>query len=429
MNGLEVFGIGFFLGAVMASFGWLLSQSKLVRHIVAVQTEAHLLRSQAQSALESQDASRKMILDLTAKLAVGAVERQVQEKALAEQKQYGETLRSQTKLEFEHLAQTILQTQSQRLVDEAQRHLNLVLNPLADKIQLFEKRVLDTYNVEAKERHSLKAEVIRLMDVQGQMALEAQRLTQALTSNVKVQGNWGELVLERVLEASGLQRGAEYEVQTQFEGDNHEHYRPDVIIKLPENKHIVIDSKVSLNAYERYVTASSSPQREEAAAHLKEHIQSLRNHVESLAAKHYDRLKKLQSPDIVFLFIPIEPAYFAAVQKDPELIVWAWQKGLALVTGTTLLTNLKTAASVWRMEKQNRHALEIAQEGGRLYDKFVGFLADLEKIGTVLDQGRQSYQQCLLKLRDGSGSVFRKMERLRELGAHPTKQIPAHLME
>jgi DNA recombination protein RmuC len=364
--------------------------------------------------------------DLTAKNHSLETEKQLLEQQLKTLKETIEELKTQTKLEFENLANKVLEAKTKVFSETTEKNLDNLLKPLREKIQEFEKTIEDKYTNEAKERHALKSEIEKLITLSDKMALEANSLTQALKGDSKVQGDWGELVLERILEASGLQEGEEYILQSTHKNDEGDNYKPDVIINLPDNKHIIIDSKVSLTAFERYRSAPDEKTQNEA---LKAHIESIKKHIDELSEKQYSKLKDLKSPEFVFMFIPIEPAYVCALKKEPGLFNDAWKKGVAIVTATTLLTSLKTVASIWRLEKQNKNAQEIAREGASLYDKFVGFLTDFEELGKIFDNGQKKYRDALNKLKDGKGNVFKKMERLKELGVKPEKQIKHDYLE
>lgn len=382
------------------------------------------LSRKRQSSLETQ------LLELTRELATA----QAHSKNIAEQNQlqkaqfemFLQQARQQSQIEFENLAHRVLETHSHTLSERSEKNLDTLLRPLKDRISEFEKKVDFTYSTEAKERHALKSEVERLVQMNERMSQETSQLTQALKGDSKFQGDWGELVLEKILESSGLREGIEFTTQHEHRDSEGSRFRPDVIIHLPEQKHIIVDSKVSLKAYEQYSNTDSPQQKE---AYLEAHLKSIQNHVLELSQKHYSKLEGLRSPEFVFLFIPIEPAYLLAMQKNPEISSNAWKKEVAIVTSTTLLTSLKTVASIWRLENQNRNAREIAEEGAKLYDKFVGFIDDFERIGKLFDSGHQLYLSALSKLKEGPGNVFRKMERLRELGAAPKNRIKSDYLE
>ncbi len=386
--------------------------------------------------MNSQELQEKLSVAIAANSAVEAsaqatisglnTEIQLLQQQLRTQMENIDSTRKQLKIEFENMAQQILENKSKTFSEATEKNLDILLKPLKEKIQTFEKSVDEKYSNEAKERHALKSEIERLISLNDRMATETSSLTQALRGDSKVQGDWGELVLERILEASGLREGFEYSIQKSHNNDEGDRFRPDIIINLPDNKHIIVDSKVSIKAYDIYRLSETEESKTKA---INEHLKSIEKHIDDLGDKHYSKLKGVNSPELVFMFIPIEPAYLLAMHSDAELSTRAWKKGVAIVTATTLLTSLKTVASIWRLEKQNRNALEIAQEGAKLYDKFVGFLEDFEKIGNTLEQGQKQYSMAMGKLKDGPGNVFRKMELLRELGASPNKKIKPELLE
>jgi DNA recombination protein RmuC len=345
------------------------------------------------------------------------------ERALASERvAVGEMLRDAARTEFSMMASKLIEDESRA----SEENLGRLLGPFKERLKDFEKKVEDAYSAEGRERYVLKAEVERLIALNEHMTRETNQLTQALKGDSKVQGDWGETILENILTASGLREGLEYTKQDVFENDAGEKLRPDLLIRLPDDKQIIVDSKVSLKAYEAYTRAETPDEREHF---LNAHLESVRAHVDGLAEKHYPRLKGLRTPEFVFLFAPIEPAYLLAMRHDPELATRAWKKGIAVVTSTTLFTSLKTVASIWRLEHQNRNAQEIAEEAAKLYDKFVGFHDDFEKVGRLLEQGSAQYNEARRKLRDGPGNVFRKIEQLRELGAAPNKRIRPELLE
>ena len=326
------------------------------------------------------------------------------------------------RMEFENLAQQIFETKTNRLNETTEG----LLRPLREHLAKFEKSVDEKYTTEAKERHVLKSEIEKLILLNDKMAIEAHSLTEALRGDNKTQGDWGEMVLKRVLEASGLREGHEYVEQSSHLNDDGDRRQPDVLIHLPDGKHVIVDSKVSLRAYEAYRAATDEEMKKKW---LNEHLKSVERQVDELKQKNYSKLNGVQSPDVVLMFIPIEPAYVLAMHADSDLSLRAWQKGVAIVTATTLLISLKTIASIWKVEKQNKNTLEIVHEGSRLYDKFVGFIEDFEKIGHTLESGQKQFESAMNKLRDGPGSVSRKIERLRELGAAPSKTIPPTFLE
>lgn len=363
---------------------------------------------------------------LATELAEARAEVRFAEERLADRKAHEEAMRAAARAEFETLAARVIERETKQFQESSEKNLERLLLPLRDRLKDFEKRVEDSYQSEGKERHLLKAEIERLIQLNERMTQETTQLTQALKGDSKFQGDWGELVLENILASSGLREGMEYSKQQSLDSHEGERYRPDVLVNLPDDKQIIIDSKVSLKAYELHCRAETPEERE---LHLKAHIDSILKHVDDLAEKHYPKLKGLKTPEFVFLFTPIEPAYLLAMRQDPELATRAWKKGVAIVTSTTLFTSLKTVASIWRLEHQNRNAQEIAQEAAKLYDKFVGFHDDFEKIGRLFETGSQQFNEARRKLRDGPGNVFRKIELLRELGAAPNKRLKPELLE
>lgn len=420
------FGAGLLVGTGLSTW-YLRSQSSKLKSNILVLTERlswiQAEKTQIKTQLES---CQTMLLDLRKREATLETEKHHFKERLEAQNGFMENLKKQSQLEFETLAQRILDSKTRTFSEQSEKNLEGLLRPLKERIGEFEKKVDATYKTEATERIALKTEVERLVLLNEKMTRETTQLTQALKGDSKFQGDWGELVLEKILESSGLRENHEYVVQGEYRNDLGEKFRPDVIINLPDSKHIVVDAKVSLKSYEAYWSAEDLGVKK---IHLEGHLKSVMKHVEELSGKHYSKLKGINSPEFVFLFMPIEPAFLLAAQNDSDLTTRAWKQGVAIVTATTLLTSLKTVASIWKLENQNRNALEIAQEGARLYDKFVGFLDDFEKIGKTFEVGQAQYSTAMGKLKDGPGNVFRKMEVLRDLGAAPNKRIRAELLE
>jgi DNA recombination protein RmuC len=321
---------------------------------------------------------------------------------------------------FENIANKIFDDKSKKLVDNNKESLSTVLNPLADKIRQFEKRVEDTYDKESKERFSLAKEIKRLQELNTQISEDAVNLTNALKGDNKAQGNWGEMILETLLENSGLVKGREYEVQVSLQSADGGKFQPDVIIHLPESRDIIIDSKVSLKAWDAYC---STDEVDEKAELLKQHVQSVRSHVKSLSGKDYQNLTGISTLDYVFMFMPIDAAYSVAIQNDPGLSQYAFEKNIVFVSPTMLLTTLKLAQNLWRLDQQNRNAVEIAEKAGALYDKFVNFVGDLEDVGARIDSSKKSYENAHKKLRSGTGNLIRRVEDLKTLGAKTSKKL------
>ena len=302
----------------------------------------------------------------------------------------------------------------------------MLLKPLSEKLSEFRQQVNDTYQNEARERFALKQEIERLAGLNLQMSNDTKALTNALKGESKTQGDWGELVLETILENSGLRKGEEYLVQdTQTMADG-SRLQPDVVIRLPEAKHLVIDSKVSITAYTRYMQADDESQKN---AELSAHVQSIRQHIQGLSAKNYQDLYGLGSIDFVLMFIPVEPAFLAAMRHAPDIYQEALRKNIVLVCPSTLLATVRTVAHVWRQEHQNRNAQEIARQCANLYDKFVGFVDDLEKVGQRLEQAQVSYGDAVNKLKTGKGNLIRTAENVKKLGVKPNKSLPNQLLD
>lgn len=347
----------------------------------------------------------------------------LQEK-LESQKKEMENLQLKFTTEFENIATKILKQNTLDFSASNQKSISDLLSPLKEKIQVFEKKVEDTYEKGLKDQTDLKAELKKLHDLNLKISNEANNLTKALKGDVKKQGNWGEMILERILERSGLTEGREYRKQESVLSEHGQRYQPDVVIQLPDQKHIVIDSKVSLVAYEQLVNAETENER---ITFIKEHLQSVRSHIKVLSEKHYQHSPNFNSPDFVLMFIPIESSFSMAVQEDQDLFLYAWDSKVVLVSPSTLLATLRTIASIWQQENQTRNALEIARQGGALYDKFVAFIADMELIGKSLENTRKTYDQAANKLYSGTGNLVKRAENIRKLGAKTTKELPPEM--
>jgi DNA recombination protein RmuC len=333
--------------------------------------------------------------------------------------------RDELRAQFAELAGKIFDEREQRFAETSQQRLGQLLDPLKERIQSFEKRVEESYQAEARERFSLAKELERLQQLNLRLSDEATNLTRALKGQ-KTQGNWGELILERVLEHAGLEKGREYQTQVSLKGPDGERFQPDVLIMLPGDKQVVVDSKVSLTAYQQYV-GSDDPQVAQAA--LKQHVLSLRNHVKGLAGKDYKRLEGLHSLDFVLLFVPIEAAFSAALQAEPNLFQEAFDRHIVIVSPTTLLATLRVIDSLWKQERQSQNAREIAERAGWLYDKFVLFIQDLDEVGNRLQQLDKAYAAARNKLTEGRGNLVSRSEQLKLLGARASKSLPADLLE
>jgi len=428
---------GFAVGFLIA-FLWLKLKMKSSETAqLAFQTEYEKTKAQLEERVanltsengrlaESKDVLKVENEQKTDRLARAEVEFANLREKLATQKQEMEELQKKFTTEFENIAHKILKQNSQEFTLVNHKSISEILNPLREKIQLFEKKVEDTYEKGLKDQTDLKAELKKLHDLNMRISDEANNLTKALKGDVKKQGNWGEVILAKILERSGLKEGVEYNKQFSTLNDNGQRIQPDVVINLPEQKHIVVDSKVSLVAYERWVNATDDDDR---AKHIKEHLQSLKSHVKLLSEKHYQLAQGINSPDFVLLFVPIESSFSVAIEADQELFSYAWDNKVVIVSPSTLLATLRTIASIWQQENQTRNAIEIARQGGALYDKFVSFIADLEKIGSNLDQTRKNYDAAMGKLYDGRGNLVRSAEKLRELGAKASKELPQKYLD
>ena len=394
-----------------------------------LETQAHNLE-----ALDGRfQESREQLAQTEQKLQQALVSEASFRTSLSEQKKHnGEKLallqeaRESMNNEFKALANQIFESKHKIFKSESKEQLDNILSPLSERIKEFEKRVEKSYNDESKERYSLIKEVRNLQDMNNRISKDAINLTNALKGENKTQGTWGEIILERVLERSGLEKGREYEIQVSMKNEEGRRLQPDVIVHLPEDKDVVIDSKVSLNAYERYCSTEDSVNRDDS---LKQHLQSMRQHIKQLGDKDYHNLEGLKTLDFVLLFVPIEAAFSLAVQQDNNLFTDAFERNIVIVAPSTLLATLRTIQNIWRYEQQNKNAQEIASKAGALYDKFVNFVADLENIGSKIDSTQTAYQDAHNKLTSGRGNLIRRAEGMRELGAKVSKSLPQKLIE
>ncbi|MFZ9264570.1 MAG: DNA recombination protein RmuC, partial [Polynucleobacter sp.] len=328
--------------------------------------------------------------------------------------------------QFKNLANEILEEKSRRFAEQNQQNLDTLLKPLQEKLTDFRKQVDETYQSEARERFALKQEVEKLAGLNLRMTDETRALTNALKGESKTQGDWGELVLETILENSGLRKGEEYLVQDTQTISDGSRLQPDVVIRLPESKHLVIDSKVSITAYTRYM---QSDDEQVKLSELNSHVLSIKQHIQGLSAKNYQDLYGVGSIDFVLMFIPIEPAFLAAMRHAPEIYQDALKKNIVIVCPSTLLATVRTVAHLWRQEQQNRNAQEIARQCAALYDKFVGFVEDLDKVGQRLEQAQISYTDAVGKLKTGRGNLIRTAENVKKLGVKPNKSLPSKLTD
>ncbi len=383
-------------------------------------------KNRMQMVENSLQQERAMLLKLTADHASLTAKNTELQTRLEEQKSEIEQLQQRFKIEFENLANKILEEKSHKFTEQNRVNLDLILNPLKEKIKDFEDKVEKTYTAESSERISLKEQIKYLLDLNKQLSSEANNLATALKGNNKMQGNWGELVLEKILESSGLTKDAEYKTQVVTSNNEGDTIKPDVIVFLPDQKHIIIDSKVSLNAYNDFVSSTDPVEKTNFALM---HTQSVRNHIKLLSDKSYQTATGFQSPDFVLMFMPIESAFSLALQTDATLYHYAWDRKIIIVSPTTLLATLRTIANIWKQDKQVRNALQIAEEGGKMYDKLVLLVNDLIDIGKKMEATKADYVAAMNKLTDGPGNLINRAQKMRDLGAKSQKNLPQQLIE
>ncbi len=410
---------GFAAGFVLAFLIQKSKQALLAAQMASAQTE----KDNAATELEKMRAelATKMVEQATTVTKMEGLKEQ-----LAEQKQAMADLQKRLTTEFENMANRILKERAAELSETSKKDLGAILNPLKDNIAEFKQQVHEAYSLEMRDKAGLREQLKLLTEQNARISDEANNLTKALKGDVKQQGNWGEIVLERVLEMSGLHIGREFEREAVSKDDSDAAKRPDVIVHLPDNKHVVIDSKVSLVAYDRLVNAPDNAAYETA---LKDQVSSLKKHVNELAAKNYPNLPGLNAPDFVLMFVPIEAMFSVAVDADKNLFAYAWEKKIVIVSPTTLLATLRTIASIWQQENQTKNAFEIARLGGVLYDKMVGFIDDFQKIKRSLEAADKAYNDALGKMSTGKGNMLNTATRIKELGAKAGKTIPQNLLQ
>ncbi len=430
MNSLIIIAAIVLTAAAIAFLVFLLRQSQQLK-LAELSAQEKLLAREAEltNTLQSLDRSQSEIKTLASELQSIREQKAKLETSLElGLKQHDEKLsllndsKQQLGEAFKNIANEIFEDKSKKFADKNRESLSTVLNPLQDKIRQFEKRVEETYDKESKERFSLAREIKRLQELNSKISEDAVNLTNALKGDNKTQGNWGELILETLLENSGLVKGREYDVQVSLLATSGAKLQPDVIVHLPESRDIIIDSKVSLKAWDAYCSADNDAEKVEL---LKQHTQSIRTHVKSLSTKDYQKLLGISSLDYVFMFMPIDAAYSIAIQNDPGLSQYAFEKNIVFVSPTMLLTTLKLAQNLWRLDQQNKNAVEIADKAGALYDKFVGFVADLDDIGVKIDASKKSFDKAHNKLSSGTGNLIKRVEDLKKLGAKTSKRLKA----
>jgi DNA recombination protein RmuC len=427
--------VGIAFGAVL---GWFIKKSNqpndalkqeldaIKQKFAAQQAENELLKLQQKELEIKADTLQSALTQAKSDLAVAGANEQNLMVKLSEQKQELVQLKEQMAKEFENLANRIFEEKTEKFTYQNKLNLDQVLSPLKERIKDFEEKVQKHYEEENREKASLKEQISLLYGLNQQMSKEAQNLTRALKGDTKAQGNWGEFILESILEKSGLTKDREYTIQTSFTTEDGKRFQPDVVVNLPEGKSLIIDSKVSLVAYDKYIAAEEDTIKNLA---IKEHLLSLKQHIKGLSEKNYQQLYHLKTLDFVLLFIPVEPAFALAVQHDNQLFNDAFDKNIVIVSPSTLLATLRTVASIWRQENQNRNAIEIARKAGDLYDKFTGFVDDMIELGKKMDQGKNTYVDAMKKLSEGRGNLVGRVEELKKMGAKASKSIPQALIE
>jgi len=430
-------GLGLFIGKLLFSARFdaqkisLEEKINAAQHLLQQQKEQALLdkttfEKQLQSSLQEKEAIRNEKDSLAIQLSKKEVDFDNLLERHKEQKNEVEQLQEKFTKEFENLANKILDEKSNKFTEQNKENMKNILSPLQDKIQLFEKKVEDTHKESIDYHAALRQQILGLREMNLQMSKETINLTKALKGDSKMQGNWGELVLERVLEKSGLEKGREYEVQQSHVTEAGNRVFPDVVINLPDGKKMIVDSKVSLTAYEKYINEEDDNIK---ANLLKEHVFSIKRHVDQLGEKNYHDLYQMESPDFVLLFIPIEPAFAIALNEDTALYNKAFEKNIVIVTPSTLLATLRTIDSMWTNQKQQENAVEIARQAGALYDKFEGFVGDLIKIGKKIDESKVEYGAAMNKLVDGKGNLIVSVEKLKKMGAKAKKALPENVLK
>lgn len=429
--------------AVGFALGWMLKNNKasgneddsnsLLEEINNIKNELSASKARLEAATENYKEQKEYITKLTLQkdelLSTNSQlqnENQNLTERLKEHKLEVEQLQKKFTTEFENIANKLLKQNTTDFAETNQKRLDEILKPLRDNIKTFEQKVEDKYVKEVKERSALMTEVKALSELNQQMREDAQSLTKALKGDSKTQGNWGELILEKILESSGLIKGEEYQTEDYYTNQTGGGSRLDVIIKLPDDKQIIIDSKVSITAYTNYVDTDDVVEKEILA---KAHIVSVKSHIDTLSKKDYSQIPGLNTPDFVLMFMPSEPTFSFTLQNSNDIYNYAWDKKIVIVSPTTLLATLKTVASVWKQERQTKNALEIARQSGALYDKFVGFISDLEKIQKGITTSQEAYNGAINKLKTGSGNLIGRAEKIRTLGAKTSKQIDTHYLE
>ena len=418
--------IGVLLGMYINSLKSKASVSALQEHDKQLQDSINSLNSKIdKTEVEREEIRREKDFLNTELTRKNADYENLQQQNLKRDKEL-EKQQEQLRKDFELLANKILDEKSNKFTEQNKENLKTILNPLQEKIKVFEDKVEKTHKESIDYHAALRQQILGLKELNQQMSKETLNLTKALKGDSKAQGNWGELVLERVLEKSGLERDREYFMQQSFVAEDGKRVLPDVVIHLPDSKKMIIDSKVSLTAYEQYVNSENEQDKEQ---YLKEHIASLNRHVTQLSEKKYEDIYEIESPDFVLLFVPIEPAFAIAINNDNQLYNKAFEKNIVIVTPSTLLATLRTIDTMWNNEKQQRNAIEIARQAGALYDKFDGLMKDLIGVGKKIDASKTDYNLAMNKLFEGKGNLISSVEKIKKLGAKAKKALPENIVE
>jgi DNA recombination protein RmuC len=395
--------------------------NKLEQDVILLSQRLEDARNESATLKNENITARQQLTALSIDLAKATADNSHLNEKFVYQKQEIEDLHKKIKEQFENIASKIIFDNSKMIQQQHTDKLTDILNPLKEKIEKFETAVTINHKENIRENQSLKEQIRQLQDINKTIGEEAKNLTTALKGQVKTQGNWGEVILESILQRSGLVRDREYFIQSSLLSTDGKRYQPDVLIRLPDNKTIIIDSKVALTAYERYSSCETEAERDLA---LREHILSVRRHIKGLGEKKYQQLYEINSLDFVLMFIPVEPAFSLAVQQEPAVFNEAFENNIVIVSTSTLLATLRTIASIWKLEYQNKNALEIARQSGALYDKFVGFITDIDKIGTNLENSQKAWEEARKKLSYGKGNLVNAAQKIKALGANTSKSIP-----
>lgn len=417
--------IGIFIGKIIFSANSKTEKASLEEKINGLLQQIEQLKLQVNQTIQERETIRTEKEALVIQLSKKETDFENLWERNKEQKEEVEKLQEKFTKEFENLANKILEEKTTKFTEQNKENLKNILSPLQDKIQLFEKKVEDTHKESIDYHAALRQQILGLREMNEQMSKETLNLTKALKGDSKMQGNWGELILERVLEKSGLEKGREYEIQQSFTTEEGNRVQPDVIINLPDGKKMIVDSKVTLTAYEKYINEEDDNQKSQ---YLKEHLVSLKRHIDQLSEKNYHDLYQMESPDFVLLFIPIESAFALALNEDTTLYNKAFEKNIVIVTPSTLLATLRTIDSMWTNQKQQENAVEIARQAGALYDKFHGLLSDLISVGKKMDDAKAGYSDAMNKLIDGKGNLITSIEKLKKMGAKAKKALPENIL-